>query len=252
MFNVGRCAAGLAIVVAGTCTTVMNWRFSYQLGTTEWDSYTWAIFSVALDVTKWLMLPCAALAWTHHKPRAVAAVGIWLVATVYSFTAAVGFAALNRDFAAATRHHQAELQTTLETMKLSPRWQSSAACADATSPQSKQFCAAYRATAALLKSPSQEPDPQSALLAKLFGLDISKVRIVLSLFLAVACEVISALGFFAILSAGQEKHADPKPIQASPWKPPTWHDTASRDMTRPVATRHAAARRAQHEDAPGS
>jgi hypothetical protein len=213
----------------------MNWRFSYQLGTAEWDSYTWAIFSVALDVTKWLMLPCAALAWTHHKLRALAAVSIWLVATTYSFTAAIGFAALNRDTTTAERLHHAELQKTLQTMKQSQRWQSSAACADATSPQSKQFCATYRATEVLVKSPSQEPDPQSALLAKLTGLDIDKVRIALSLFLAVACEVISALGFFAILTTGQEIRTHPQGA-APPWKPPAWNDVAGRDMTRPVAT----------------
>ena len=60
-------ASAFAILIAGACTTAMNWRFSYQLGTTAWDSYTWAIFSVALDVTKWLMLPFAALAWSDHK-----------------------------------------------------------------------------------------------------------------------------------------------------------------------------------------
>ena len=95
--RITRYLACLAIFVAGLCTTAMNWRFSYQLGTTEWDSYTWAIFSVALDVAKWLMLPCAALAWKFHKLRALAAISIWFVATTYSFTAAIGFAALNRD-----------------------------------------------------------------------------------------------------------------------------------------------------------
>src|SRR5437870_2064282 len=45
----------ISIVVAGICTTAMNWRFSYQLGTTVWDSYTWATFSVAFDVSKWLI-----------------------------------------------------------------------------------------------------------------------------------------------------------------------------------------------------
>ena len=95
MIDLNRSAATITIVVAGVCTTAMNWRFSYQLGTTEWDSYTWATFSVALDVSKWLMLPFAALAWGNHKPRSVAAVAIWLVATIYSFTAAIGFAALN-------------------------------------------------------------------------------------------------------------------------------------------------------------
>jgi hypothetical protein len=60
--NPTSCAAGAAIIVAGVRTTAMNWRFSYQIGTTAWDSRTWATFSVALDVTKWLMLPLAALA----------------------------------------------------------------------------------------------------------------------------------------------------------------------------------------------
>ena len=37
-----RTFAIIAMLVAGICTTAMNWRFSYQLGTTIWDSYTWA------------------------------------------------------------------------------------------------------------------------------------------------------------------------------------------------------------------
>lgn len=251
MFNLGRYAAGLAIVVAGTCTTAMNWRFSYQLGTSEWDSYTWAIFSVALDITKWLMLPCAALAWSQHKLRALAAVSIWLVATIYSFSAALGFAALNRDQTTSERQQQTELRKTLETMKQSTRWQSSAACADATSPQSKQFCATYRATEALLRSPSQEPDPQSALFAKLTGLGVDRVRNILSLFLAVACEVISALGFFALLTPSQQKQVgtrDPTP----PWQPPAWSGGTDLATTRPVATRHVTPRRHKNKVAPGS
>ena len=143
-----RLFATLAIFVAGACTTAMNWRFSYQLGTTTWDSYTWAIFSVALDVAKWLMLPFAAIAWPVHKYRSAAAISIWLVATVYSFTAAIGFAALNRDATSAARKEQQELRKILEIIKASPRWQSSAACADATSTQSKEFCANYRAVEA--------------------------------------------------------------------------------------------------------
>jgi hypothetical protein len=74
-----------AIVVGGLCTTAISWRFSFQLGTTNWDGYIWAIFSVALDDTKWLMLPYAAVAGTTQKSRAAAAILIWLVATMYSF-----------------------------------------------------------------------------------------------------------------------------------------------------------------------
>jgi hypothetical protein len=111
-----RCFATIAIVVAGVCTTAMNWRFSYQSGTSVWDSYTCATFSVALDVTKWLMLPFAALAWANHKPRSVAAAAIWLVATVYSFTAAIGFAALNRETSVSERQAQADLHKSLVLM----------------------------------------------------------------------------------------------------------------------------------------
>jgi hypothetical protein len=237
-----RYLAAAAIFTAGACTTAMNWRFSYQLGTTEWDSTIWAIFSVALDVTKWLMLPYAALAGTRRKMRALSAITIWFVATTYSFTAAMGFAALNRDTTTSERAQQVELQKTIETMKQSPRWQSSAACADATAPQSKQFCATYAAAEARLKLTSRDPDPQSALIAKLTGLSIETVRPSLSVFLAVACEVISALGFFAILQNDSPTTARPKPAP-TPWTPPLWPaqvpsrpDTSWRDGPRHVAT----------------
>jgi len=216
-----RSLAIVAILVAGICTTAMNWRFSYQLGTTVWDSYTWATFSVALDVSKWLMLPFAALAWREHKLRSAAAVAIWLVATIYSFTAAIGFAALNRETVISDRKAQADLQNTLELMKQSPRWQSSAACADATTSLSKEFCARYVTAEAKLKHGVDQVDPQSALFARMTDLPPDKVRAILSVFLAIACEVISALGLFAIMPSvptRQSKFATPK----TSWKPPAW------------------------------
>lgn len=216
-----RCIAAMAIIIAGACTTAMNWRFSYQLGTTEFDSITWAIFSVALDVSKWLMLPIAAVAWRAHKLRAVAAIVIWIVATIYSLVAAIGFSALNRDTIIAERSAQAELKSTLLLMRQSPRWQSSAACADATAPASKDFCARYAEAEARLKSFSQDADPQAELIARITGLAIERVRIVLAVFLAIACEVISALGFFAIMAPAGEALTSPK-TSTPRWKPPRW------------------------------
>lgn len=218
--TLSRGAAAVAVVVAGACTTAMSWRFSYQLGTNAWDGTVWAVFSVALDVAKWLMLPFAALAWRQHKPRAAAAILIWLVATTYSFAAAVGFAALNRDATAAERQHQTELQRTLATMRASPRWQSSAACADATAKLSKDFCAAYREAEAKLKDAIVEANPQTALLAQLTGLPRATIDLTLALFLAVACEVISALGLFAILPPAGGTPTIAR--AAAPWKRPVW------------------------------
>ena len=225
-----RYAAAAAIAVAGICTTAMNWHFSFQLGTTVSDSYTWAIFSVALDVTKWLMLPFAALAWRQHKLRAVAAFAIWLVATIYSFTAAVGFAALNRETIVAEREVQAELRKTVQLMRQSPRWQSSAGCADATATLSKEFCARYTSAELKLKTAPQDADPQSALFARITGLSPDTVRLVLSLFLAVACEAISALGFFAILPSSPP----PSRAASTKWKVPKWTPAAPNPNTKAV------------------
>lgn len=239
-----RIIAAIAIVVAGACTTAMNWRFSYQLGTSLWDCYTWAIFSIALDVTKWLMLPFAALAWRNHKLRSVAAFAIWLVATVYSFTAAIGFAAMNRETSIAERQGQADLKKTLELMKQSSRWQSSAGCADATAALSKDFCARYNATEAQLKNVPQDLDPQSSFFARMSGLAPETVRLILSVFLAVACEVISALGFFAIMPEQSTGEHEAK-VSRKNWKPPKWtatlsskstNDAPRRTMSRPAAT----------------
>ena len=235
-----RVLATIAIVVAGACTMVMNWRFSFQLGTTEFDSYTWAAFSVALDISKWLMLPTAAVAWPSHKLRSLAAIVIWIVATVYSFTAAIGFAALNRDATTSVRQHQVELHQTLEIMKKSPRWQSSAACADATSPSSKEFCASYRAVEASIGTVPQDADPQSAFFSRLSGLQPEMVRVVLNFFLAIACEVISALGMFAIMPVAQVVAKTP----SKSWKPPSWQDIAPprRGPTRPALPQRDAPR----------
>lgn len=228
-----------AIVVAGLCTTAMNWRFSFLLGTTYWDGYIWAIFSVALDVSKWIMLPYAAAAGTAHKLRAGAAVLIWLVATIYSFTAAIGFAALNRDHLTAQRVARTELNRTLATMRSSPRWQSSAACSDATTPQSKTFCAAYQAAEAKLQStPTDEGDPQSVLLARLTGFSVDTVQIIMAVFLAIACEVISALGLFVVLGARANLPATAAP--AARWTPPPWRQKVGRDMTRQSAAQRDA------------
>ncbi len=238
--SLARFVAILAIIAAGACTTAMNWRFSYQLGTSAWDSSIWVIFSVALDVAKWLMLPFAAIAWRAHRARALAALAIWLIATLYSFTAALGFAALNRDTITAERSQQTELHQALAIMRQSPRWQASAACADTTAKTSKGFCAAYRATEARITAVVGDGNPQTALIARLTGTSLDKVNLVLAIFLAVACEVVSALGLFAILPPADNKPVPPKTV--APWKPPKWQD-AKLAKAGHVAPGHTTARR---------
>lgn len=145
---------------------------------------------------------------------------IWLVASVYSFAAAIGFAALARETAVAEQKAQVDLRETLELMRQSPRWKSSAACADATAAPSKDFCVRYAAVEAKLTGAPCDGDPQAALFARMIGLSPETMRIVLSVFLAVACEVISALGFFATLQTNAPS-AKLATAQVH-WKPPKW------------------------------
>ena len=106
-------------------------------------------------------------------------------------------------------------------MRQSPRWKSSAGCADATAPLSKEFCVRYSATEARLNGAPQEADPQSTLFARITGLSPETVRLVLSVFLAFACELISALGFFAILPTAPVSSQTTK-VTTVRWKPPKW------------------------------
>lgn len=231
MSTLTRIVAATAVLTAGVCTALMNWRFSTTLGGTAIDGMTWATFAVALDVAKWLMLPFAARAWPGHKARAAAALAIWVVATLYSFTAAVGFAALHRDRAAAEHAAEIDRRQVLQTMRQSPRWQASAACADPTTPASREFCARYRAAETSVKAEANG-DAQAVLIARLIGIAPETASLVLCLFLALACEVISALGFLAILPAPVTTSAPPK-AKAPPWQPPKWAPviTPPRPMT---------------------
>ena len=126
-------------------------------------------------------------------------------------------------------------------MRQSPRWKSSAGCADATAPLSKEFCVHYSASEARLNGAPREADPQSALFARITGLSPDTVRLVLSVFLAVACEVISALGFFAVLLPGMPVSTQTKETIVR-WKPPKWSATTPANKMAPmfahIATGH--------------
>lgn len=243
MLSLPRTVAALAVLTAGACTALMNWRFSYALGGNAVDSTTWATFAVALDVAKWLMLPFAARAWPAHKLRAAAAIAIWVIATLYSFTAAVGFAALHRDRAAAEHAAEADRRQVLQLMRRSPRWQASAACADATTAASREFCARYHAAERSLKAEATG-DSQAALIARLTGLAPETASVGLCLFLALACEVISALGFLAILPPPAAPAA-PAKTKAPPWQPPKWAPVIT--PPRPMATAATASKPAKQK-----
>lgn len=186
----------IAVVVAGLCTAAFNWQFSYGLGRTEHEALTWAIFSVALDVTKWTMLVIAVRAWPSIN--ALAALVIWIAATSYSFTAALGFAASNRAHQDFVSLQFREHRTALQSAKQAPLWKSTHACTEVTTRNARAYCANLRGLAS--KSASQPKEAQNTSIASLLNLTEHQASLMLSLYLALTCEIISALGLLAVLS----------------------------------------------------
>lgn len=215
-----RVLAGGAVLVAGACTTTMNWRFGHQLGSSELDGQVLGAFSVALDIAKWFALGLAAIAWqTRARFRAAAGLAVWLVAVIYSATAAIGFTALNRDTSMAERKGETEriertqrdyeeASSQIVTIKANKRWSDTSACSNATATKSVEFCDHFKdleariskANLVLSQGQAKEADPQAALISRISGAPQDRVRIGLSVFLALVAEVVSALGLFAVIA----------------------------------------------------
>ena len=234
-----RVVAGGAVLVAGACTTTMNWQFGHGLASSELDGHILGTFSVALDVCKWFALGLAALAWRAGAYlRAAAGLAVWLVAVAYSGAAAIGFSALNRDFVVAERSAETsrierarntlkEASAELEAAKTNKRWSGTSACTDATAAQSIEFCnrvaelnaRVSEASAVLDRGTTKEADPQAALIARITGYDVGSVKIGLASALAVVAEVVSAFGLFAVM-APPTKQPSPERAKAKKRRKP--------------------------------
>ena len=154
-------------------SALMNWRFGFTLGATEFDAYIYASLSATADGLKALIPFFGYVAW-RQKMRlpAFACILVWLVCTAYSFTSGFGFSASNRANTTSDRQAQITAKTDLRDdrnlllakLKALPkhrpakavyekikaqeqqnRWRSSNGCTDATANKSISFCNQYRA-----------------------------------------------------------------------------------------------------------
>ncbi len=100
----GVLAAGVLLAVSAA----MNWRFGYQLGTTELDGLIYGSASAAADCLK-ALVPFFIFAALRNRmwAQAAASVVVWTVVTAYSLTSALGHAALNRSETTGQRVAQA-------------------------------------------------------------------------------------------------------------------------------------------------
>ncbi len=207
-----------AVLTVGLCSTVMNFRFGYKLGSTSFDGLIIGTLSVSLDIVKWFAPVYAALSFSRKAYlRAISAVLIWTVCVSYSFIAAIGFSALNRDTVISARSTDADryrrasqdrtnaLQN-LQAMKENRRWAATAGCTNATVTKSVLFCQKVRETQGRLLSANRvlissrqiTSDPQATILARIGGLSREHTQIGLVLLVAIVSELVSSLGFFAV------------------------------------------------------
>ena len=234
-----RVFAGGAVLLAGLCTTTMNWQFGHQLASSEFDGRVLGTFSVALDICKWFALGLAALAWRSRAYlRVTAGFAVWLVAVAYSSAAAIGFSALNRDTVAVVRNGETErverarnefkeATAAIETAKANERWLATSACTNATAVKSLEFCDSIkrleeRASAAgsvLDHGHAKEADPQTSLIARMTGQDAGRVKTALAIAVAVVAEVVSAFGLFAVMPP-PEKQSAPARVKAKKRRKP--------------------------------
>ena len=175
----GVLAAGVLLLVSAA----MNWRFGYQLGTTEFDGFIYGSASAAADCMK-ALVPFFIFAAIRNKMwmQAFASCVVWGVVTVYSLTSALGHAALNRQDTAGTRasevqtykdlradleraksqlswvpqHRPAEtVQSQINGLQLKRQWKWTNGCTNAKGRGNRRFCDTYTSLKAELASANE-------------------------------------------------------------------------------------------------
>ena len=225
------------VFAAAICTTVMNAKFGWSLGSDELEKALYAVFGIALDICKFFGLAYVAYAWTkNYKAKALAALVVWTVAVGYSLVAATGFAAMTRSHVTTERQFHADqakvmitnhsrLAGELEVMKKNPRYESTSGC---TAPQSKMkpesviFCDNYfrhyneleTAAKNLPKGVQHDADPQMSFFAKHLGFEKEKMIAIWAFGLAIIAEIVASIGTYAFSSSRAKPDTSRKPVQS--------------------------------------
>jgi hypothetical protein len=199
----------------------MNAKFGWSMSHDIFERSIFAGFGIATDIVKVFALAFAAFAWERARyAKAAACLIIWGATVAYSGAAALGFAALARDTVVASRTSDVDdyqaasserkrLMAQMEQARANPLFAESYGCTEYNKATTKtverkkaELCHLYwRADLALAEIKPQikaatltQADPQTAIMAKVFGLQKETAAIGLALFLALVAEIVSSLG----------------------------------------------------------
>jgi hypothetical protein len=220
-----------AVLVAGACHSMMNYRFGLSLSPDPVEKYVFGVFSVAVDIAKVFALGFAAYAFERGRwIKGAFCILVWATTVTYSMAAAVGFAALARDQVVAGRSvdvddykrntaEQKRLTEQMESARTNPLFAETFGCTDFNKAATKgverkkaELCSGYwRADNAIGELRPQvraatmtDSDPQTALIARVTGYARENVAIGLAVWLAIVAEIVSALGTWTF-SASRRK-----------------------------------------------
>jgi len=242
-------AIGAALALCGISAT-LNYRFGFSLGRTESDGQVYGLAAVCADGLKALAPFMVFAAWrTKARSHFAAALAVWAVTTAFALAGAVGHLSLNRTEVTAKREvastnysdlrdeqkrlkqqiawipqHRAaaSIEADMAGQRLNRIWTATNACADATAPASREFCAGYQRLAAELGSAKEtgalqhrldaltdklgglggavEADPQAQALSRLSSIDVAMVQTLLMLLFVGLLEIGSGLAPYAAVA----------------------------------------------------
>ena len=226
-----------ATIVAIAITMILNAHHGFEAATGRF-AILMAILYAILDVAKAAIAVAAVVAWQHGN-RAIAILccilfpvlfmnSLWnTVSQVASFqttrTAAITARLAERS---AMEEQMQRLSAGLAIMDGSPLYRRTAACADATAPDSKVFCGKRaeaedelaRLAIDLAALPAAAPEPAILLVAELTGLMPATIRLVAWITPVFLAELLGALGFMIAAAAGRRTdagtHATPSVVTA--------------------------------------
>lgn len=271
-------------------SAAINWHYGHSIGRTGADQYIFAGVSLAADIAKALAPFFFWYAASNARLLpALASALFWIAVTGWSLSSAGGFAELNRaeqtgihvtkksdhtghTIELARKEQQLKDLGTfdppaitaqrLEAARQNLRWARSRQCTDATSRESRIFCAEYHlleaarqkgVEAARLESEiaslrtrlaglagaaaSDAGDPRARFLSRLTGWELGSVETALTLLFIAVLEIGSGLGLFIALSHGgnaSRSAKEPQPAQALPVTKPAALPAPVKRETAPI------------------
>lgn len=218
-----RATATLGIGALAICGGVMNATFGWSQGHTDVERWVLTAASVVADFLKIILLPLAALAWSKgHRAKGAVCGLLWALCVSYGLLSASGFILKTRAHtqdihAAQVREFQAHekrvaaLEASVQEAKAGINdkgrkiWESSGACLNPTTTDSKVFCYNYfvklgelnKAKEEAPVAPRETADPQVAQLAAWAGAKPLDVATYLALGIAAFFETVSSLAGYA-------------------------------------------------------